>query len=204
MNDEHLPWQLHPSLKPDRLTVIAQTFERVWSTVSALHEPQMGDTSWSLCCRAYSRTCYELSRLAQGEHRVWLRIVRDTGLAYLFKIGAVPFKFLRSHPDRTIPRHRTAKDIEATERQLFDLTERPEIANLLPRFIIETGKGWKVSRVVLGWVDARGKSHYPYSIPLEAAVVPVTVTKPAATKLPAAVLGFDQAKRKKRQEDKVE
>lgn len=49
-------------------------------------------------------------------------------MAFLFKVGAVPFKFLRGNPDHSVDRHRTAKETEAQAR--LDIFPEPEFHDL--------------------------------------------------------------------------
>ncbi|HVS12138.1 MAG TPA: hypothetical protein VMS76_19915 [Planctomycetota bacterium] len=200
MNNEDLPpWAIEPSLQLHRLKVVASVFETVWSEVYDLHEPSKGDSNWSLGCRAYSRTCSRLSHAAREEHVDWLRILRDTGLEFLFAVGSVPFKFLRASPQRTVLRHRECGNPEsdAREQLLLGSFALPEFANLLPRFLVETDGLSGVKNVVLGWVDANGNTHHPFDIPLSGSQKLVTPTPKPPTGPPAPVLGFDRDRKKK-------
>src|SRR6266702_4537286 len=92
------PWVAYPPLSVDRLSVVAAILRQVRHDAVALHEPEAGDSPWSLGCRTYSRTCYELKAAASKYD--WLTIVPESeALTFTFAIGSIPFKFYRGSPE---------------------------------------------------------------------------------------------------------
>lgn len=190
-----LPWQIHPSLKPERLEFLAALFRDVRHDLSLLHEPSRGDTNWSRGCRAYDRTRYAVAQAAIGEQRDWLSIVEDDGLHFVFSIGAVPIRFYRGEPNKSAVSRRARQESPEAQALLFALhsVEEPGFDELVPRLVIETDALGEVSNVVMVWLDENGVPRYPYSVPLTSSskITPIR-SREEARDLPKPPLGSDR------------
>src|SRR5712692_5876690 len=92
------PWTKYPSLTRERLSAIANIIRCTRSETVALHDAVGGDSSWSLGCRVYSRTCHAITEAAKVYP--WLTILHEAeNLSFSFGVGSVPFRFYRGKPD---------------------------------------------------------------------------------------------------------
>ena len=79
-----------------RLRIVADLIRDARHSAVELHDPENGDTRWSLACRGYSRTCHAIRQAA--EVYAWLKVLREYRLAFTFSIGEFAFKFYRGSP----------------------------------------------------------------------------------------------------------
>lgn len=166
MATEFVPWEVHPGLTLERLQVVAQLIRRVRADVVALHDPENGDSPWSLGCRAYSRICHEIARAAKTEHSAWLSVV-EPDMHFVFSIVGVPLRFYRgdheSPPARTLMR----RFPELRCQQLaFEFLEKPQ-GDVAFRIAVETNGRGEVESVYLVKVDLENDTVTPWRIPLE-------------------------------------
>src|ERR1700726_1827740 len=86
------PWITYPPLTEKRLRHVAGLVKACRDEVVALHDPDSGDDSWSLGCRAYSRTRHALGK--ESAALPWLTVVPELSpLRFTFAIGGGPICF---------------------------------------------------------------------------------------------------------------
>lgn len=167
-NESNLPWKLHPSLTQERLGIIAGLICSARHEVVLLHEPNKGDTPWSLGCRAYVRACHAISQAAQFRYREWLRVIEDDGLHFVFTIGGVPLRFYRGLMDESNPRYRIRKLPEIVAQQsAFAFMKELAFQEMVLRLNFETDNRGEVARVSLVRLESRGNPHHIHDIPIE-------------------------------------
>lgn len=194
------PWAAYPSVSVDRLSVVAAIFRRVWHEAVQLHDPEAGDTTWSLGCRVYSRICHEL-RQAAAKHD-WLTIVPESdNLAFTFAIGAVPFKFYRGSPEDPPSRFLAMTYGELRHQQLaFDI-EGVRPLDAILRIAVETFPDGEVSAVSVVEMDTAGSVTGTYCIPMDFELSNVTPMKAKPVELPAPNLEPIEHEQQKENDD---
>lgn len=162
------PWQIHPDLLADRLTVVANLLAATRSTAVDEHRPEAGDGPWSLNCRVYERSLYTVAK-ATEEHD-WLHIVDWTGLHFVFSVGIVPVKFYHGdHEDTAEPRRLRRSFPEKKQLQAaFDFVPAPEMEPVL-RLVVETDDDGRAENIFLVELDVNGEPHNPWDIPFNTA-----------------------------------
>ena len=200
-NESNLPWKLHPSLTQERLGIIAGLICSVRHEVALLHEPNKGDTPWSLGCRAYARACFVIAQAAQFRYREWLRVIEDGGLHFVFTVGGAPLRFYRGLMDESNPRYRIRKLPEIVAQQsAFAFMQELAFQEMVLRLNFETDSRGEVSRISLVRLDSRGNPHHLYDIPIEQFKKEAVPIKPPrdGVQLPPANVGerSNQTKRK--------
>lgn len=197
------PWEIAPELAEDRLRLLACTVDRVRSEVLEAHEPEKGDGPWGFGCRAYERTCFALSKLAdQPEHRDWFRVDAER-LECTLRIGGVPIKFYRGEPTDPSPRalrgglSASLRDLATGQISLFSQqAQASAAAGWFWLMAIETHSDGTVSRVMVLQASESGGIQNEWEIPLElpvAALAPVTSTRREGVDLPPPVVGAKNA-----------
>ena len=138
--DNWLPWRdYHDDLALTRLVKVGGVLRSVWQRVSELHEPGAGDNLWSLSCRAFSRSGYELSRARKDWS--WLSIVEQRRMQWILALGVIPVRFYHGDSLDVPDRYSTPTEIEKVIQQgLLNLDERIQPGVLL-RFVTETNAG---------------------------------------------------------------
>lgn len=179
------PWEIAPELTEERLRLIACTVDRVRNGVLEAHEPDKGDGSWGFGCRAYERTCFALSKLADAEeNRGWFKVEADR-LECTLRVGGVPIKFYRGDPTDPNPRAlrggliASLRDLLGGQQTLFPPDARERAASgWFWLMAIETHGDGTVSRVLVLQARESGEVQNEWEIPLE---LPVPAIAPVAT-----------------------
>jgi len=195
-----LPWEVTPQLTGSRLQLIAAIFDKVRKDLLELHEPDKGDGGWSFGCRAYERTCFSLSKLAESaENSSWLKVEFDK-LACTLRIDGVPLKFYRGAPEDPTPRALRGgvsialRDARSGQTNLFQLFGEKQWQDdgWFWLLAIDTHGDGSVSRVVIIQATESGQTRYPWEVPLEAqvaAVAEVTTMQRDGVDLPPPQVG---------------
>src|SRR5277367_815151 len=92
------PWLYYPSLTKERLVAVATLMRAARDGAVLLHDPEAGDTRWSLGCRIYDRIRGQIrkARLAM----LWLSVIPESHpLRFTFTIGDLPLKFYKGEAE---------------------------------------------------------------------------------------------------------
>jgi hypothetical protein len=168
------PWAIHPALTAERLRAVARIIQLVRNEALEDYDPDRGDGPWSFGCRVYERTCFEITRAAQGEYKEWLEVIEQP-LHFVFGVGGVPVRFYHGEDDRPNARslRMRAPEIEAVEAQLELFQEYGQTNSLWPwRMVVVSDEDGSVLRVVMVQLDPKGYPRNPWTVPLPAEVVP--------------------------------
>jgi hypothetical protein len=183
------PWLISPALTPDRLFRLAQLAVRVRARLAELHEPEEGDDAWTFGCRAYKRTCFGYSRLAELGDDPGMVVDVDV-LKCRMSFDGEPITFYRGDAE-----HPPAKVLQRGLKNLMNQTRLPFYEERLA----EEDEGWfwllaiepkndgTVLSVGVVQANATGEIRNPWLIPLDAPVAVVTAVseiKRDAVKLP--------------------
>jgi hypothetical protein len=194
------PWTRYTPLTQERLSVIATAIRDVRHGTVLLHEPDNGDSEWSLGCRVYSRTCHRIRLAAQRYD--WLAILEDEKpLRFAFAIGSIPFRFYRGDADDPPSRYLMTTYAELHQQQLA-----LELGIVIPtdqilRLAVETDAKRQVSSVILVEMDQSGNLTGTYSIPFDIQPTNVVPLQSKGVDLPPLTLEplmKDEEKREKR------
>ena len=182
MTNKFVPWEKHPQLSRERLSVIASLIQDIRHSTVLLHEPEAGDNNWSLGCRCYVRTCHALRKAAHTYD--WLTIPFEDGLCFTFAIGSIPFKFYRGEASDPPDSYLIQSWGEIHQQQLA-----LELGSFLPdrilRLAIETDpQTHDVLRVTLVEMDEARNIIGTYVIPFDSADVQITSVLPQGVDLP--------------------
>jgi len=90
-----------PGLTEERAKFLASRLLSVRAEVVARQEPEQGDSSWVLGCRAYEWTRYQLSLDAAGGQYPWLVALALANRQFDVRVGG--FRFTFSAATRTTP-----------------------------------------------------------------------------------------------------
>ena len=181
------PWSIHPSLTPDRLSIVAGILRRVRRDAVELHEPLAGDTPWSLGCRIYSRTCFALREAATKYG--WLAIVDEAEpLSFTFAIGSIPFKFYRGSPTDPPGRLLDITFGELRHQQLLLDIEGIRPVDKILRIAVETYSNGEAATVSVVEMEKSGVITGTYVIPAEMEIGNVTPLQAKPVNLPAPTL----------------
>lgn len=197
-----MPWDYHPHLTEDRLTIVANTILDRRNSCLELHDEDAGDTSWGLHCRSFDRCHTTLKKLVlSGEHE-WLSLV-DGSMKFQFKIGEILFRFYRGDPDK--PNMRTlSQDLSFLNQGRFDFDDDYPFAELKWRFAIETGIDGEVTRIVVIGVLGEKDIRCSWDVPL---VKPVRVisaidsVKDSGVEIPSPHVGIPGKKQQSSRSD---
>jgi hypothetical protein len=194
------PWTRYAPLTHERLSVIANIIRDVRRGTVLLHEPEDGDSEWSLGCRVYSRTCHGLRAAAQQYE--WLTILEDEKpLRFGFAIGSVPFRFYRGEADDPPSHYLMTTYAELHQQQLALELGVVLLKDQILRLAVETDAKRQVSRVTLVEMDEGKNLTGTYSIPFDIERANVTPLQSRGVDLPALTLeplAKDEEKREKR------
>jgi hypothetical protein len=164
--DDFEPWAKYPGLTKKRLSAVASFMRDARNGAIPLHDPNSGDSAWSLGCRIYARTCFALRK--QSEINDWLSVLQESeALRFTFSIGRVPLKFYRGDVGDAPGHCKVISDAESAARQL--LLDLGEIAldDLLLRLVVKTDLQGRTIGVVLTELDNAGRLTGQYSIPFD-------------------------------------
>ncbi len=177
------PWESHPALTEEKLCDIGRIIQGVRNEALEDYDPDKGDGPWSFGCRVYERTCFEITRAAQGKYSDWLTVI-EPPLHFVFAVGGVPVRFYHGDDDRPNARslRMRAPEIEAVEAQLELFPEYEQKNPSWPwRMVVVSDDDGSVLRVVMVQLDPNGYPRNPWTVPLTADVIPfapvTTVTK---------------------------
>lgn len=168
MDDTFEPWVKYPPLTRDRLSAIATILRDVRQETVAKHEPDGGDSEWSLGCRIYSRSCFALTQ-ARANYD-WLTIPPELeALRFSFAIGNVPLRFYKGNADDPPGKYIGTTFGELNQQQLLLAIDGVSLRNVVLRLAIETDEARLASNVILVEMDESGNVTNTYVIPFEAA-----------------------------------
>ncbi|MCQ8240078.1 hypothetical protein [Rhizosaccharibacter radicis] len=164
-----LPWEIHPSLREERLKLCARMLADARRDAVALRRADLGDDGWSVGCRAYAFGRKRLRQAADEKRYSWLSI-RDSSNRFIFRIGEVDVRFFRGSADE--PTRRTLRRHGEEARQIALPLHADVTAGLVFRFALEADEAGDIERVVflaLHGEDGHAECFWP--IPLDAAPV---------------------------------
>ena len=140
-----LPWEVHSALSEDRLRICARLLAHARRDAVRMASYEMGDTTWSVGCRAYAFGQQRMRRVAEKRTYNWLSVL-DQSHHFVFLIQDVPVRFFRGSADE--PTARTLRR-QHNEAQQLDLALGEDLANgLVFRLALEAGAAEGVDRVV--------------------------------------------------------
>ena len=97
-SSRRLPWEIHPALSEDRLRICTRLLAHARRDAIRMASYEMGDTTWSIGCRAYAFGQQRMCRVA--ENRTYNRLsVLDQSNHFVFMIQDVPVRFFRGSAD---------------------------------------------------------------------------------------------------------
>ena len=62
-----MPWEIHPALSEDRLRICARLLAHARRDAIRMASYEMGDTTWSVGCRAYAFGQQRMRRVAEKQ-----------------------------------------------------------------------------------------------------------------------------------------
>ncbi len=208
MSDAHRParggqpWDLHPALTEERLVAAARLLVRGREHALELADYAAGDDPWSVGCRAYSFSRYQVKAAAEAGRYPWLKVL-DATHHFVFLIEGVPVRFYRGDAQEPNKRTLRLQEDEAAQMALA-FGGDTETDGLKFRLAIETKERGGIERVVflaLRGEEGRAECFWPVPLPApvpvkEASIRPRAMAEPPALQLallpgvaPAAALG---------------
>ena len=186
--EEFLPWIKYPGLSAERLSFVAGRIKHARAGCAALHDPESGDSPWSLGCRSYSRSCHELRGAAHQYD--WLEILPDPmPLRMTFTIAARPIRFYRG--DITTVPHKYLNQTTAEQQQLLVFDDLAEFGgNSILRLAVLTNDVGEVLSVRLVEFNNATKlptGSYDIDVGSDGAVTSITSRRVGVTLPPIAV-----------------
>ncbi len=103
----HVPpptWEIHPALSEDRLRICARLLAHARRDAIRMASYEMGDTTWSVGCRAYAFGQQRMRRVAEKRTYNWLSVL-DQSNHFVFLIQDVPVRFFRGSGRRAHGTH---------------------------------------------------------------------------------------------------
>ena len=144
-SSRRLPWEIHPALSEDRLRICARLLAHARRDAIRMASYEMGDTTWSVGCRAYAFGQQRMRRAAENRTYNWLSVL-DQSNHFVFLVQDVPVRFFRGSADE--PTARTLRR-QHNEAQQLDLALGEDLAQgLVFRLALEAGAAEGVDRVV--------------------------------------------------------
>lgn len=160
------PWTRYAPLTEDRLSAIATILRNVRQETVDKHEPESGDSEWSLGCRVYSRSCFAIKQASARYD--WLKILPEKeGLRFSFAIGEIPFRFYKGEADDPPGKYIETTFAELNQQQYLLAINGVSLVNVVLRLAVETAARL-VSRAILVEMDAGGAIINTYIIPFDA------------------------------------
>ena len=98
-----LPLEIHPALSEDRLRICARLLAHARRDAIRMASYEMGDTTWSVGCRAYVFGQQRMRRVAENRTYNWLSVL-DQSNHFVFLIQDVPVRFFRGSADEPTAR----------------------------------------------------------------------------------------------------
>jgi hypothetical protein len=170
------PWLYYPSLTKERLVAVATLMRDARDGAVLLHDPEAGDTRWSLGCRIYDRIRAHIrrSRLAMP----WLSVIPESHpLRFTFTIGDLPLKFYKGEAEDVPGKFLVGSFAELRQMKLVFGPRDAQSTQLL-RIAVEPDASGNTSAVSLVEVEESGEAARIYEIPLDAQNVVVMKPKP--------------------------
>ena len=160
-----LPWDIHPALAESRLKVCARLLTHARRDAVRLANFELGDTGWSVGCRAYAFGQQRIRRAAERGAYNWLSVL-DLSNHFVFLLEDVPVRFYRGSAED--PTARTLRR-QQNEAQQMDLAlGEDHAAGLVFRLAIEADAAGGVERVVfLALRGEEGAVECFWPVPLE-------------------------------------
>ena len=140
-----LPWEIHPALEEGRLKVCARLLTHARRDAVRLANYEMGDTSWSVGCRAYAFGQQRIRRAAERGSYNWLSVL-DLSNHFVFMLEDVPVRFFRGSAEE--PTSRTLRRQQNEAQQLDLALGEDRAAGLVFRLALEADPAGGVERVV--------------------------------------------------------
>ena len=203
-SSRRLPWEIHPALSEDRLRVCARLLAHARRDAIRMASYEMGDTTWSVGCRAYAFGQQRMRRVAEKRTYNWLSVL-DHSHHFIFLVQDVPVRFFRGSADE--PTARTLRR-QQNEAQQLDLALGEDLANgLVFRLALEAGAAEGVDRVV--FLALRGEEGHVecfWPVPIEEEPDVARVTRPGQLQLlteDGAVASLDAVPRKRHGRNKA-
>lgn len=165
------PWEVNPSLTPEKLRQLANFITQVRDDVVDLHDTQLGDTDMSTGFRAYECCRSRIIKEAEAGTWPWLKIVQPTH-RFTFSVDGTPIRFRRSNTV-SLGRDRLEPCLAArNQMSLLELVE-PEYAQTIWFFIVQTDY-FKFTESVsfVGYLD--GQIICNWEVPLDEPVLVAT------------------------------
>lgn len=183
------PLDIHPELKPERLSSLANLIRKARHSAVQSYEPAKGDVAWSLGCVAYARSIHAITLAAEASGG-WLKVI-ESGLHFVFAVGGVPLRFYRGEPENPpgTSLWRRFPEIEA-QQLAFDFAHR-KIDGVL-RLAVATNEQGEASSVTLVQLEESGEVIDSWIIPFgedfgEGEVTPLYEPKEPVDVGPASV-----------------
>jgi len=170
------PWLYYPSLTKERLVVVATLMRDARDRTVLLHDPEAGDTRWSLGCRIYDRIRAQIRR--SRLELPWLSVILESHpLRFTFAIGDLPLKFYKGEEEDVPGKFLVGSFAELRQMRLVFGPRDIQSTQLL-RIAIEPDASGNTSTVSLVEVEESGEAARVYEIPLDAQNVVVMQPKP--------------------------
>jgi hypothetical protein len=164
-SSRRLPWDIHPALSEDRLRICARLLAHARRDAIRMASYEMGDTTWSVGCRAYAFGQQRLRRVAEKKTHNWLSVL-DQSNHFVFLIQNVPVRFFRGSADEPTARTLRRQQNEAQQLSLALGEERAE--GLVFRLALEAEAAEGVERVVfLALRGEEGQVECFWPVPLD-------------------------------------
>ena len=184
-----MPWDYHADLQEHRLVEIASVLRQARNSALELHDPDGGDSSWSLGCRCFDRGRNRLNQAWKGQIWDWLTVT-DPSLHFRFKIGNVECSFYRG--DHDDPRSNALTRADPAQFELF--TGENTLPPVLTwTFAVETDEFGSIERIVFVGLNSDLVPECVWVAPEDSTfgfVAPIDGTPPAPIELPPADVSF--------------
>ena len=177
-----LPLDIYPALSEDRLRICARLLAHARRDAIRMASYEMGDTTWSVGCRAYAFGQQRMRRVAEKRTYNWLSVL-DHSHHFVFLIQDVPVRFFRGSADE--PTARTLRR-QLNEAQQLDLALGEDLADgLVFRLALEAGAAEGVDRVVfLALRGEEGHVNCFWPVPLDKEPGPVRQAETGQMQMP--------------------
>ena len=140
-----LPWEIHPALAESRLRVCARLLTRARQDAVKRANYDLGDTSWSVGCRAYAFGQQRIRKAAERGVYNWLSVL-DLSNHFVFMLEDVPVRFFRGSADE--PTSRTLRRQQNEAQQMSLALGEDHAEGLVFRLALEADAAGDVERVV--------------------------------------------------------
>ncbi|MGK7863852.1 hypothetical protein [Falsiroseomonas sp. E2-1-a4] len=136
MPDKQFPWEYHPDLTAERLTIVGSLIADGRERAVELFDEAAGDSNWTLGTRAFEFGRKRIIWAAESGSHPWLNVI-DPSLQLIFLVGQIPIRIYKG--DAEDPTPRTLRQPYSELRQLSLLFPgHDEGGDLAYRFAVET------------------------------------------------------------------